>query len=173
MIDANQAPEGPGIYCTFWLDQYCFAVPSSTIREVQRAVPWTPIPGTPENICGYVNLRGQLYLVLNPDTLLLGRSIMRSTERDLIVFRPEVGESFAIVVDAIGDITTILEDQYHVQISDLNAKDRVHAGSSSNGLIKGHATLSRQLVTMIDPRQFPILGMSLESPLVTQSGQNT
>ena len=165
--------DGPGIYCTFWLDQHCFAVPSSTIREIQHAVPWTPVPGTHDTICGYVNLRGQLYLVMNPDSLLLGRSARISIERDLIVFRQEVGESFAIVVDAIGDITTITEDQYHVQITDLNPKDRMDPAHSSSGLIKGHATLAKQLVTLVDPHLFPLLGMNQESSLATESGLNS
>lgn len=162
MSRLEQAVDGPGVYCTFWLDRHCFGVPSWTIREVHKAVALTPVPGTSDSIRGYVNLRGQLYLVLNPDGLLLGQQATKDRHRDLIVFRPEVGESFAIEVDAIGDITIISEADYHSQIEDQSARNS--GGSLAQGprigLVRGHATLSDQLVTLVDPHQFPILGMT-------------
>ena len=158
----EQSLDGPGVYCTFWLDRHCFGVPSWTIREVHKAVALTLVPGTSESIRGYVNLRGQLYLVLNPDGMLLGKETAKDRNRDLIVFRQEVGESFAIEVDAIGDITIISESDYHSQIEDQNS--RMPEGSPPQGpqigLVLGHATLREQLVTLVDPHQFPILGMA-------------
>jgi chemotaxis signal transduction protein len=132
--------DAAGIFCTFWLAEHCFAVPSWTIREVHRAVPLTPIPGTSQTIRGYVNLRGQLYLVL-------------------IVFRHEVGEAFAIEVDAIGDIMPISVEQHHVQIAAQDSSGYQDATALLPGLVTGHATLATQLVTLLDPRQFPALGM--------------
>ena len=162
MTISELTTEGPGIYCTFWLDQHCFGIPSWTIREIHRAVPLTPVPGTAERICGYVNLRGQLYLVLNPDGLLLDQVTVRKEARDLIVFRQEIGESFAIEVDGIGDITPIGDDQYHVQITDQSSGAHFEPPSARQGLVTGHATLTHQLVTLVDPHHFPILGLSPE-----------
>ena len=162
MTISELTTEGPGIYCTFWLDQHCFGIPSWTIREIHRAVPLTPVPGTAGRICGYVNLRGQLYLVLNPDGLLLDQVTVRKVARDLIVFRQEIGESFAIEVDGIGDITPIGDDQYHVQISDQSSGAQFELPSARQGLVTGHATLTHQLVTLVDPHHFPILGLSPE-----------
>lgn len=164
MTLTQSATEGPGIYCTFWIAQHCFGIPSWTIREIHRAVPLTPVPGTAERICGYVNLRGQLYLVLNPDGLLLDQAPRspRKADRDLIVFRQEIGESFAIEVDAIGDITAIGDDQYHSQISDLGPGAHAAPPGALQGLVTGHATLTDQLVTLLDPHHFPLLGLAYE-----------
>jgi purine-binding chemotaxis protein CheW len=151
--------DAAGIFCTFWLAEHCFAVPSWTIREVHRAVPLTPIPGTSQTIRGYVNLRGQLYLVLNPDDLLMGQGSQDRPQRDLIVFRHEVGEAFAIEVDAIGDIMPISVEQHHVQIAAQDSSGYQDATALLPGLVTGHATLATQLVTLLDPRQFPALGM--------------
>ncbi|MFN5746374.1 MAG: chemotaxis protein CheW [Methylococcaceae bacterium] len=158
MSSFTHTADAAGIFCTFWLAEHCFAVPSWTIREVHRAVPLTPVPGTPPTIRGYVNLRGQLYLVLNPDDLLLGRGSQKRPQRDLIVFRHEVGEAFAIEVDVIGDIMPISVEQHHIQIAAQDSSGYQDA-KLLPGLVTGHATLATQLVTLLDPRQFPALGM--------------
>jgi chemotaxis signal transduction protein len=100
-----------------------------------------------------VNLRGQLFLVLDPGELLLGLPQPGDTPLELIVFRDEVGESFAIAVERVGDMLPVPAAQIHepkARTDDVDLSDR---RQRAENLTVGHATLDAQLVTLIDPRR--------------------
>lgn len=153
MAETRQGDQTSQLYCSFWLGEHCFAVPSSTVSEVHAPAPLTWVPGAALAVRGYVNLRGQLNLVLDPAALLLGESQPAEGENELIVFRAEIGESFAIAVERVGDMLEIPGSQIHVPKSrtdDLDLSDETHR---IERLIVGHATLDSLLVTLIEPRE--------------------
>lgn len=141
------------LYCSFWLGDLCFAVPSTAVREVHAAAPLTPVPGAPSAVRGYVNLRGQLFLVLDPSELLLGAPSSAGQIAELIVFRPEVGEAFAISVGQVGEMLPIAQAQIHVPKARTDDVDLSVAAQRSECLIVGHATLDSLLVTLVEPQR--------------------
>lgn len=141
------------LYCSFWLGDHCFGVPSTAVREFHAAAPLTPVPGAPSAIRGYVNLRGQLFLVLDPSALLLGSPGSASQSAELIVFRPEVGEAFAISVGQVGEMLPIAQAQIHVPKARTDDVDLSVAARRSERLIVGHATLDSLLVTLVEPQR--------------------
>lgn len=151
MLDTTQSVAGGGLYCSFWLGPHCFAVPAVSVREVHAPAPVTPVAGAPPAVRGYVNLRGQLYLVLDPGDLLLDSRYVASAAGELIVFRADIGESFAIHTDQVGEIVTIRTNQIHLPKSRTDEADAGGGEHNSEHLIVGHATLDTQLITLIAP----------------------
>jgi chemotaxis signal transduction protein len=139
------------LYCSFWLGEHCFGVPSIAVSEVHRSVPITTIPGAPSAVSGYVNLRGQLYLVLDPYELLIGESAADNRGAELIVFRPEVGEAFALRVLRVGEMLPIPGAEIHTPKARTGDVDLSNGAQRHEALIAGHATLESHLVTLIDP----------------------
>jgi chemotaxis signal transduction protein len=153
MFEPTQLTSLESLYCTFWLEGQCFGIPSSTVSEVHAPVPLTTIPGAPAAVRGYVNLRGQLYLVLDPGELLLGRPQPAQATHELIVFQAEVGEAFAIAVERVGDMLPIAAEQIHVpraRTDDVDLSSEEHRAAR---LIVGHATLATQLVMLVEARE--------------------
>lgn len=139
------------LYCTFWLREHSFGVPSTTVSQVHAPAPLTTIPGAPPAVLGYVNLRGQLYLVLDPSELLLSRPQQVAERAELIVFRAEIGEAFAIAVDRVGDMLPIPEARIHVPKARPDDVDLSVTEQRLASLSVGHATLDSVLVTLVDP----------------------
>ncbi len=141
----------PALYCSFWVGERQFGVPVLLVKEVHAATAITPIPGAPPAVRGYVNLRGNLYLVLDPGELLTGDSAAVAVNGDFIVFKAEAGETFAIQTDRVGDIVAIYGEQIDVP--------KAESGRSSEGqrggerLITGHAKLDHTLMTLVEPRE--------------------
>lgn len=151
MPEATNSSTSANLYCTFWLEGQCFALPSSSVSEVHAPVPLTRIPGAPAAVRGYVNLRGQLYLVLDPSELLQGHPQPAQDVHELIVFQAEVGEAFAIAVERVGDILSISDAQIHVPRPRTDDVDLSSQEYRASQLIVGHATLDAQLVMLIRP----------------------
>lgn len=141
------------LYCSFWLGAHCFGVPASAVSEVHAPVPLTRIPGAPSAVRGYVNLRGQLYLVLDPAELLLGTAAASIGDAELIVFRTEIGEAFVIAVDRVGDMLPIPPEQIHVPKARTGDVDLTSQSHRLESLVAGHATLEEFLVTLVEPRK--------------------
>ncbi|MGL5075647.1 MAG: chemotaxis protein CheW, partial [Waterburya sp.] len=47
-------------FTTFYLNETYFGIDIQTIQEVIRHRPTTPIPLAPDDICGLIDLRGQI-----------------------------------------------------------------------------------------------------------------
>lgn len=139
------------LFCSFSLGEHHFAVRTRSVSEVHTPVPLTPIPGAPKAAIGYVNLRGQLFLVLDPGELLLGVPVSPDECSGLIVFRPEIGEAFAIAVERIWDILSIAPSQIHVPRGRADDVDLSNTTFRSESLVSGYATLDSVLVTLVDP----------------------
>lgn len=142
---------GAELYCSFSIGMHCFGIHAKAVREVHTPVPLTPIPGSPPAVLGYANLRGHLHLVLDPGELLLRAPISVDDSAGMIVFRPEVGEAFAIAVERIGEILSIPRGEIHVPKARADDIDLSDTDWRSESLVAGHATLDPRLVTLIDP----------------------
>nr|MBF0220908.1 chemotaxis protein CheW [Desulfobulbaceae bacterium] len=93
--------------CTFYLAERLYGLTITDVKEVSGELTITPVHHAPKEVCGYVNIRGSYYLILNLrmmcgyDCLDIGR------ESRIVLFKPEAGESFGVLVDKIGDITKV------------------------------------------------------------------
>lgn len=133
------------LYCTFGAGGHRFGVPAQLVREVHAATAITPIPGAPPAVLGYANLRGRLYLVVHAHLLLAPGEATPEAETQLVVFKPEAGESFALETGAIGEMVAIAPHQI-----DVPQQNETAQGTTS--CVIGYAKLDHELITLIDPR---------------------
>ena len=90
----------------FRLHDQEFCVKTTTIREIRGWSPSTPIPHTPEDVVGVMNLRGTVIPIIDL-ARKLGMNSTVPSERSAIVVADVHGISIGLVVDRVSDILTI------------------------------------------------------------------
>ncbi|MBN9610190.1 MAG: chemotaxis protein CheW [Actinobacteria bacterium 69-20] len=97
-------------YATFWLGSSLYGIEVTRVREVLREQSITRVPLAPPTVAGLINLRGQVVTTidLHPRLVPTGR---RSAESMLVVVFAG-GESVALLVDRIGGVVDVTDDQF-------------------------------------------------------------
>jgi purine-binding chemotaxis protein CheW len=128
---SNSARSGETLeIIAFRLHDQEFCVRTVTIREIRGWGPATPIPHSPREVLGVMNLRGAVIPIID----LACKLGMRSTEpneRSAIVVAEVHGMAFGLVVDRVSDILTIPVENMQ-PVPDMNAGG---ATSYSDGII--------------------------------------
>ena len=107
--------------CTFFLNGLFFGIDVQHVQEVIRPHALTPVPLAPPDICGLINLRGQILTVIDlQQRLEMGKSAMRSSfaqrlaEKTLPLASPDPlidrPPGFNIVVCADEQLVSLLVD---------------------------------------------------------------
>jgi len=96
--------------CTFRMADRLFGVDILDVKEVNENINITPIYHAPPNVCGYINIRGQILLVVNLHETF-GLEQTRKTDQitggKIVVFKQSVDEPFGILVDEVCDVVPI------------------------------------------------------------------
>ena len=96
-------------FCTFRLSGRLYGVDIKDVKEINTEISFTPIFHAPSEIKGYINIRGQIYLLLDP------RKIFGFPDKEIddtsrvVLFMPHVGEPCGILVDSIEDVVSVNE----------------------------------------------------------------
>lgn len=145
-MDKMTEKAGIGHYCTFRLAGWLFGFNLLAVKEVNTQTTFTPIPHAPPEVCGYVNLRGTVVLVLDLGRLLGMAPVKRTSENRLIIFKAAAGESFGVLVDSIGEIVTLNAGQ----MEDCRPELEEASGAPRVGeLIGGVGKLDGELVILV------------------------
>jgi purine-binding chemotaxis protein CheW len=83
-----------------------FGLPVESIQTVFEMVAVTPVPLAPCEILGLVNLRGKIVTAISLRRRLRGDPTRLETSK-LAIGMEHRGESFALVVDDVGDVITL------------------------------------------------------------------
>jgi len=94
-------------YVTFWIENKRFGIDILDVKEIYSDVSVTPIFHSTEDIRGYINIRGEIYLVADLRKLLGLQKSFINVEEKLIIFKDLIFESFGIVIDKIADVISI------------------------------------------------------------------
>lgn len=135
--------------CTFRLADQLFGVDILEVKEINRAVDFTPIYHAPREVRGYVNIRGQIRLVLDLRMMLGLPARPLDARSRVVIFKDDVGESFGVLVDDIGDIVKVDESQ-------LEERRNHEEGPGTPGthpLIWGEAKLDGTLLVLLNARR--------------------
>jgi purine-binding chemotaxis protein CheW len=145
-----------GLFCTFGLAGQLFGVNVKDVKEVSTETGFTPVPHAPPEVRGYVNLRGQIHLVLDLRVLLgMGRAEATPDSR-LVLFKPAVGDAFGVLVDHVGDIVQLAAGQ----LEPVPPADAAPAGEGTPRLVRGGefivglGKLPGELLILLEPRRF-------------------
>lgn len=97
-------------YCTFRLSGRLYGVDIRDVKEINTETNITPIFHAPREIKGYINIRGQIYLLFDL------RAIFSLPEKEIdeasriVLFMPQIGDLCGILVDSIEDVIMVDED---------------------------------------------------------------
>jgi chemotaxis signal transduction protein len=132
-------------FCSFRIAKQLYGVDILEIKEINSEVAFTPIFHAPPQVRGYVNIRGQIHLVVDPREPLGLPAEAACAGKMLLVFKPSVGDNCAMLVDEIGDIID-------VPVSDV--EEDAQAGDDDGALTTGVCKLNGQLLVALRPRGF-------------------
>ncbi|OUL21434.1 chemotaxis protein CheW [Nostoc sp. 106C] len=117
--------------CTFFLNGLFFGIDVQHVQEVIRPQGVTRVPLAPPDICGLINLRGQILTVIDlQQRLEMGESAMRSTTKlidELEGFNIVVRSSDQVVsllVDDVGDVLALPKNTVQPPPATLKGKMR-------------------------------------------------
>lgn len=85
-----------------------FGIPVESIQTVFEMVALTPVPLAPSEILGLVNLRGKIVTAVSLRRRLRGDPFQPEISQ-LAIGMEHRGESFALVVDEVGDVISLEE----------------------------------------------------------------
>lgn len=140
-------------YCTFRLRDGLFGAETHLIKEVTALPPVTPIPHAPAAVRGYVNLRGHIVLVLDLSCLLQREPATLGPENRLVVFKPELGDTFGVLVERIGDIVELNTEQIETHRAGKTAGGSEVGLLPEEELIRGVGKLDGELLLILEARE--------------------
>ncbi|BAY11105.1 chemotaxis protein CheW [Calothrix sp. NIES-2098] len=109
--------------CTFFLNKMFFGIDVQHVQEVIRPQAVTRVPLAPPDICGLINLRGQILTVIDlQQRLEIGESAMRSPEFNIVVSAD--GEVVSLLVDDVGDVLAFKDNELQPPPATLKGKMR-------------------------------------------------
>lgn len=142
-------------YITFWMDHKFYGINILDVKEVNSEFYITPVFHSPKSVLGYVNLRGQLFLIIDLNPVIGAEALNYSSEQyskgKLIIFKERVGESFGIFVDRVGDVLTI-ENEKIEEFNSINS-EKEESDLEKSRLIDGIVKLEDGLLTIVNAKE--------------------
>ena len=90
-------------FCTFYVDGLFFGVNVLKVQEVLNEQDMTPVPLASKEVCGLINLRGQIVTAIDlRQRLDLDRSELQEPPMNVVVHTED--GIFSLLVDEIGDV---------------------------------------------------------------------
>lgn len=133
--------------CTFFLSGIYCGIEIEEIQEIVRQQPLTRIPLAPPDICGLMNLRGQVMPVVNLPCRLGLRSAVSDREEETIynIIVRTVEDVVSFTVDAIEDIVECSIDTFEPPPATLTGQMR--------SLIKGAYKLDQGFLLVLNTQK--------------------
>ena len=94
-------------FSTFRIQGRLYGIDIQDVKEVDAGIDFTPISHAPKQVKGYINIRGQIYLLLDLMRILGFEDQAVDGANRVILFKPEVGERFGVLVNNIADIVAV------------------------------------------------------------------
>ncbi len=164
-------------FCTFVVQNRLFGVDILHVKEVNTHVKCAPIYHAPPEVKGYINVRGQIYLILDSRMILGFDAAAAPAEPEhqrIILFKSSIDESFGVLVDRISDVVTISTDKIENRRTESARQDRASSNRLEPGasnLSEGIAKLDDQLLVIIDPQALLQIGATPQTSGKTQLGK--
>ncbi len=144
---ASSAPSPERTFCTFRLGDGLFGLEALLVQSVNLSPPLTPLPHAPAAVRGYVNLRGQIHLILDLKELLKLGPVQPGPDTRLIVFKAVLGDPFGVLIDRVGGVVSLRSDQ-------IEAGRPPETDSPAGALVCGVGKLDGELITLLDAGKF-------------------
>jgi len=128
-------------YCTFFVNNLFFGVEVEKVQEVIRYQTLTRVPLAPREICGLINLRGQIVIAIDLRRRLAFDERPADQLPINVVMRNDDG-AVSFLVDDIGDVLEVDESVFEPPPPTLSGEQRQ--------LIRGAYKLKDKLLLALD-----------------------
>ena len=117
--------------CTFFLQEVYFGIDVQHVQEVIRPQAMTPVPLVPPDICGLINLRGQIITVIDlqrrlemsePQTQSTTKLVDEAQGFNIIVCSDH--EVVSLLVDYMGDVLELAQNTFQPPPATLKGRMR-------------------------------------------------
>jgi len=138
-------------FCTFRLSGRLYGVDIQDVKEINTETSTTPIHHAPEEIKGYINIRGQVYLLLDIRKIFGFQEKTIDKNSRVILFIPELGDPYGILVDSIDDVVNVDENQ----IENRRKNQDEHEGTDRRGFDVGEGVcmLKDELLIVLNAKK--------------------
>jgi len=144
-------------FVTFYIGEQIFGLPVAEIHEVFHPHSITPVPLSPPEIRGVLNLRGRIVTAIEVRTRL-NLPPLNEEEMDVSLMAIGVesgGEAYGLIIDKVGDVLQLLETDCEEVPSNVDPIWR----SISSGIYR----LESELLIILDIEH--LLGVEPESEM--------
>ncbi len=140
-------------FVTFWASNRLYGVDIDFVKEINTEVSFSPIFHASEKVKGYVNIRGQIHLVLDLRLILGFDSDEKLEGKQVIIFKPSIAEPFGVLVDRVGDIIVADDSQIEAPPKEegLSEEDQLRF---EKVVVQSFCKLEKALLIVLDPRKF-------------------
>ncbi len=141
-------------FCSFRLADRLFGVDIKDVKEIGSDVQVTSIPHAPPAVCGYMNIRGQIHLVIDLRALFGFERVDVTSDTKVVIFKPCVDEPFGVIVDGVADVVEaderdIVERRTGEDTDDTPGAEKRNAPKS---LSMGVTRLKSELMIVLNAR---------------------
>lgn len=121
--NGNAVPTDTTDYVTVFVGETMFGLPIDRVHDVFVPAGVTPVPLSPPEIVGLLNLRGRVV------TALCLRRRLRMPDREpgaasMAIGLEQAGETFALIVDGVGEVLKLGQDTFEPVPINLDARWR-------------------------------------------------
>ena len=106
---------------TFFVGEQLFGISALLVRDILRQQPLTPIPLSPHEIAGTMNLRGHIVTAIDLGSRL-GLPPRINQEKYMCVVVEELEDQFCLIVDSVGDVLSIEPSDLETNPASLNGQ---------------------------------------------------
>ncbi len=139
--NANGASDETEEFVTFTIAGQLFGIPVLQIQDVLSSYQITPIPLSPTEITGSLNLRGRVVTAIDV-RLRLGLSARPKEAESMSIVAENEGELYSLMVDWVGEVLALSQSAYERNLPTLDPKFRAF----SDGIYR----LDKQLLVVLD-----------------------
>jgi len=141
--------------CSFRLSGRLFGVDILDVKEVNSEIEITPIFHASKSIRGYMNIRGQIHLVVDLRTEFSFSRGEIGPESKVLIFKQNVDEPFGVLVDSIGDVVEVAQSEISDRRLDVDEEidPKIAEQRKSNSeLCNGVCALDKELMLVLNAR---------------------
>lgn len=133
-------------YVTFRIGGQLFGLSVTEIHDVFRPARMTPVPLSGQEIAGVLNLRGRIVTAIDARSRLGLRALEKDKRAQRLAIGVEHGgESFGLVIDEIGDVVRLDDNEME--------QNPVNLDATWSGVSRGVYRLGDRLLVIMDMNQ--------------------
>ena len=130
---------------TFYLYGSLLGIDVTLVKEINRNVDYTAVPGSQDYIVGFLNMRGQVVTLFNLATILnLTGENSREGRTCVILKTPRDPDQVGFLIDHPGDVIDIDKEEFELPPANI--------GGVEGEFISSVVKLKNELLMIIDPK---------------------